>query len=505
MPATLTRMRNASGSGYGRLSLDRWIALGIPICCVLLGYLTSRGYGASALAVVATILALDFLFRSGKAVLAGVVLVTTLSGIPLLNTQALHAHGTFQAIDVCVIAVIVIGAYGLLQSKSRISPFWRSTLAISSLGLTLVWIQSVIHGVNQGAPLLSAMLYGRDFLFFALLLPVAPYILSSRREVTRLVVTLAVLTTCFSLALIAASIHLVPSSLPNAYLAHTEGSILRIYTRMGDLIPLGFTCSLGYLLVGPRRYRKAAATILIVCTVAVMLLLTRALYLGLIVGILACAVTWAMGHSRFSVYMRKRMVLLVGVLCLGIALTVVESAVVGDSVLQGIFSRFGTGIENLQGQGGGGTVQLREHVASFELQLLGGQWLFGLGFLPPSVLFINALPNGSIRDVDLGLLQAVMTMGVVGTVFIYLPVVATTVKLARPLVKVTGQFEWLRLGIYVWLVSVLVGSLTLQTLFSETGLLLTAVVLGVAIRVSTLESVPPASMTPDAEEVQAQV
>jgi hypothetical protein len=396
-------------------------------------------------------------------------------------------HGAFQASDVWVIALMGIGVYGFFQSESRISPIWRWTLAVSSLGLTLAWAQAVVHGLDQRVPLLSAMLFGREFLFFALLLPVAPYILSSRREITRFVVTLDVLVTFFSAAMIAASVHLIPSSFVNAYQVHTDGPTVRIYTKMQELIALGFTCALGYRLLGARRYRAAATTALIVCAGAVILLLTRALYIGLIAGIVACALTWGTGYSRPSSYVRKRMALIVvGMLIIGVGLVVFAPSVLDSSALQAISSRFTAGLENLQGQGTG-TVQLREHLASFELRLLGGHWPFGLGFLPPSVYYVASLPSGDIMDVDLGVLQAVITMGVIGAVFIYLPVLMTTIKLTRPLIKAGGQFQWLRLGIYIWLVSVLVSSLTLDTLFSETGIILTTLVLGVAIRVDTLE------------------
>jgi hypothetical protein len=467
--------------------LDWGIALGVSACCGAAGYLVSLGYGFDAIAAAAGLTALYLLLRGGKGTCAAVVLVAALSGIPELNIQSLNAHGSFQATDVCVIAVIALGLHGLLRRERRIPRSWRVMLGVASVGLTLAWSQAVLHGVDKAVPLKSALLFGRDFLFFAILLPLAPYILSSRKEITRFVVALAILTTVFSLVLIAASCHLVSPSAANAYQTHTDGSTIRIYTRMQDLVALGFACSFGYVLIGRRRYRRMATISLTVCIAAVILLLTRAVYIGLIVGVVAAAVTWGAGYTRPSAFVRKRLgVIVAALLVVGFAVMVFVPSLLDSAVLQAIVKRFGEGVENLQGQKAG-TLQQRENLASFELQLLGGKWLFGLGFLPPSVFYFASLPSGSIRDVDLGPLQAVMTMGVAGAAFIYLPVVATVARIARPLGKVGGRLEWLRLGLYVWLVSLVAGSITLGTLFTETGSLLAAVALGFAIRVDVLE------------------
>jgi hypothetical protein len=470
-----------------RWLLARSVLLGIPASCALLGYVSSRGDGLVALAVVAGAIALYALVRGGRAVVAGVIVVAALSGIPVLNIQNLNIHGSFQATDICAIALIAMGLRGLYQSSQRMPASWRLLLAASSIGLTIAWAQAVIHAADHGASLKSAALFGRDFLFFAILLPLAPYIVSSRREINRFVVTLAVLTTIFSCTLIAASVHLVPTSIANAYLVHTVGSFARVYTRMQDLIALGFACSLGFVVLGGRRHRFAGVMMLLACTVAVILMFTRALYIGLIAGVVVGVLIWGVGYSRPSAAVRKRMTMIViGIVLIVVALVAFDPSLFESAALQAIVKRFSAGVENIQGQGAG-TLELRERLATLELQLLGGHWLFGLGFLPPSVFYVPELPLGSIRDVDLGLLQAVVTMGIVGTVFVFVPVLATAMRLARPLRRAAGQLEWLRLGVFVWLVSVIASSLTLDTLFGETGSLLSAVVIGVAARAHTIE------------------
>jgi hypothetical protein len=130
-------------------------------------------------------------------------------------------------------------------------------------------------------------------------------------------------------------------------------------------------------------------------------------------------------------------------------------------------------------------VAYRQNVSSLMLHVLGSQWVLGLGFLHPAVVYFPQLPNGSIRNNDLGLFNSLMTMGVVGTVLVYVPVLIALGDVF-PRGALDGERDWLRLGGMIWLISVIAGSLTLVTLFSPNGLVLTAVLLGVIFRKSQL-------------------
>jgi hypothetical protein len=107
------------------------------------------------------------------------------------------------------------------------------------------------------------------------------------------------------------------------------------------------------------------------------------------------------------------------------------------------------------------------------------------------------LPEGSIQDADVGVLNAVMTMGVVGAALVCIPVVLTLAScLRRSSGQWDGQYAWLRYGGAVWIVATLVSSVTLVTLFSTSGLALTAVFVTVLAHPSvsgTLETSDAAS------------
>jgi hypothetical protein len=75
-----------------------------------------------------------------------------------------------------------------------------------------------------------------------------------------------------------------------------------------------------------------------------------------------------------------------------------------------------------------------------------------------------------------------MTMGVLGTLLLYAPLLASLAVLFRGRCRSHGHDRWLRFGVAAWLVAVLVSSVTLVTLFSVSGLTLTAALLGIGLR-----------------------
>jgi hypothetical protein len=118
------------------------------------------------------------------------------------------------------------------------------------------------------------------------------------------------------------------------------------------------------------------------------------------------------------------------------------------------------------------------------LHLLGQDWPIGLGFIHPSAHPYPNLPGGSIRNSDLGVLNVLMTMGAVGAILLYLPLLLMLRALTRaaPVPESVGD-EWLRLGATIWVIGTIASSITLVDLFSFGGLEVTACMLAVATSV----------------------
>jgi hypothetical protein len=129
-------------------------------------------------------------------------------------------------------------------------------------------------------------------------------------------------------------------------------------------------------------------------------------------------------------------------------------------------------------------------------QRLGGHALLGLGFIDPRDQYDPSLPYGSIRNSDVGILNVVMTMGVVGAVLYYLPLLTVGVALAiRGWRGCSNTIAWIGLGSFAWCVTAAVTSPTLVTLFSPTGVVSAAAMLGLGL-VVVLEARPGAQRQP---------
>jgi hypothetical protein len=249
---------------------------------------------------------------------------------------------------------------------------------------------------------------------------------------------------------------------------------------MTDLVTLALGLSIGALILKPswpeRRFVLPLATLLLIST---LVQLTRARWIGLALGTIFVLVwLFAYGEPGRTASVRRRIA--------GAAFALVGLALLLTLVLPGLTSggaigeRLGSVVEDLQS--GGGTVGVRLVFVHELLRYLGGQWLTGLGFIPPYSRFFFGLPFGSIRNPDVGVLNAVMTMGVIGALLIYVPVAATLVDCLKRLRVVDPDRAWLVAGGAIWIIATMVSSVTLITLFSTSGLALTAVAIIVLLQ-----------------------
>jgi O-antigen ligase/polysaccharide polymerase Wzy-like membrane protein len=487
-PESTMAQRQAEIYIHSRTGVRRDIAVngavvGLGLLAVVMGWLVASGHLLIALLpCVALPIALVVAWL-GPAAIAGIILLLALDGVPGVNLASFDVHGSFEAVDICALALILLAAARyFLGARDKVDQRSRQ-LAVWSALFVAVWMLAFFKGLDRGVPALKAALFGRDFLFFALLVPMAKALVKNERELTRLVAVVGTMTTIYALGEIATSLRLINPSIINVKHTLAVGPFTRVYGSMNDLVALGFCCALAYALLNSGKRARWAATVAAVCGVAVILQLTRALYVGLVAGMVLAFILWATGRSRRS-RLRRRLLWTVSAIVVLSAVTVfVAPQVLSSSSVQTITNRVNEGISDVGSSSQkvpGNTVAYRQNVSSLMLQVLGSHWVFGLGFLHPSAVYFPQLPNGSIRNNDLGLFNGLMTMGVIGDILIYVPVLmALRCVLPR---QAPGARDWLRLGGMIWIVSVIVGSLTLVTLFSPTGLILMAVLLGIVFR-----------------------
>ncbi len=448
----------------------------------LLGLLLSLGWSIAAghaklFGLAAAAAALCALAITQRGAFIGLMLLVAMNGVPYFEaSRTVVSKYTFE--DAAIFGLILAAASWLLAGQSDHRPS-RAARTVSRAGVALLLWWMLIVGrsvVSDGVSLTHAASFGRDFGFFAALLALLPHVRLRERDIGVLLSVLLVGVLLFAGGqILTATGKGNPGSLIHYRYRLDESGVTRVYANMTDLVTAGLAVSLAAcLLARGRAVRLIAAPTAIVLTASTVLQLTRARWLGVVVG-LVLATLWLIfsDRSRTSAILRRRSALAVAALVLSALVVLVAAPGVFSSgtVIHRLLSIF----EDIQGNG---TVATREQVSSKLTEYLGEKWPAGLGFVPPSSHYFVGLPEGSIRDSDVGVLNAVMTMGVIGAVLVYLPVLtALGFCLRRNVHQRLSSFGWLRFAGAIWLVSTLFTSVTLVTLFSPAGLAMSAVII----------------------------
>lgn len=418
----------------------------------------------------------------------GVLVLAAMNGLPIVNTAhaAVH-HIAIQ--DVICLALIATALVWTLISGATPT---RVGAILSRCGVALlVWcVLVVVHTWADGqAPVLGAIRFGRDFLYFGALLIVLPRVALRERDIEVLLMVLAAGVCVFAVGQIVTVEGLAnPTWLVHAGATAKNLGLTRIYAEMTDLVTAGVAFAIAAVVLLRGRAQTRAIPIAVLLTISLALQLTRARWISMIVSVVLVSVWLGLqADRRIAVILRRRLAVAVGIVAVAIIIlvTVGGGVVSTGPILQRILSIFtDLGAST-------GTVSIRQHVASQMTSLLGGHWLAGLGLTPPSVHYYPQFPAGSIRDPDLGVLNAVMTIGVVGAALIYLPLLVALVHcMRRARTRIRGRVPWLNYGGQIWIVATITSSITLVTLFSPSGLALSAVILTILSHASVTGADP---------------
>jgi hypothetical protein len=448
------------------------------------GWLVTRsGVGTVLVVAAAGAFALAALAWVQRGVLLGVLVLAVMNGIPFLNTST-HVTGKVQLSDVAAILLIGVAAIWSVTDGNTVG---RTVLArrVSYAGLALVlwWLITLARTlIDAHVPFTGAVGFGRDFLYFGVLLAILPRLSCGPRDIGALLATLTVGVCIFAAGQIGVALGLGQfTAVVHSDLTVQAFGLTRVYSDMTDLANLGLAVAVGASLIARRAVvRRLARPVALLLLVSVAVQLTRARWIGLTIGfLLVTAFVMASRNTDLAGRLRRRVGALLGVgaAAVGVALLLAPSLIANNALLGRLVSTL-TDLES-----GSGSVAVRQSVARAMIALLGGRWPVGLGFIPPATHFFADLPLGSLRDPDLGVLNAVMTMGVVGAGVLYFAVIVTACGALRMLVRPrVSDDEWLRYGGAVWLVAALVSSITLVTLFSVSGLVLTSVVIFILVQ-----------------------
>jgi O-Antigen ligase len=471
-------------------------ALTLLLVCVLTGWLSVR-YGGKAIAVSFAVVGTAALVRARAfGVLLGLALLVDLNGLPGVNVNP-GGMNIARLQDASAVLLLASVAYVVVSGKVT----WRTPLQRSLYlcsGVLAGWwlITWAKTGVLDGVPPTLGAKFARDFLYFALTLPFLCDVFVTYPRLRRQVLwTAGAGAFIYAVAQIAQSGgHVALNFILHPQLTAVVQGTTRVYSPMNSLVRAGFALSCGALILGSsRRLRRRGIVGALVFGTAMMLQLTRAAYFGAAVGFVLAGAIWWFRRGPIRGIARKRLIvvplLAAVVLALGATVSSTER-----HALSTVATRALAGLSDVNNASG--TFGYRVSVSRQMLQLLGQKWPIGLGFIHPSAHPYPTLPAGSIRNSDVGVLNVLMTMGAVGAILLYLPMllVLRTLTRAASAPEAVGE-EWLRLGATIWIIGTIASSITLVDLFSLGGLEVTALMLAVATSVVASRASPEPAWT----------
>lgn len=465
--------------------VGRPVAIVATLCAAVgCAWLTVHGFFTPLFVVIAVgvlAAARPNVVGAHRGILLGLLVLGAENGLPFVDTARHYLFG-YAIANYMVLALIVLLAIRIPRAQRR--PGLAALSIVTSLFVAW-WLITLWH--SGGEPLSAAASFGRDFLVFALLATLFPMGLAGRRESIEMVATVCAGALAYSVGEIAITV----THHPFAWLVHpvairiSDVGLRRVYAFMSDSSVLLFCLALGAALLGStRRLRRTGGLIAVISGAAIILQQTRAFYVTVPVALILVLTWWIMFAPTGATWLARRVIAMTFTAATFVGIL----AIVAPSVLTtyaGLpFSRLGGALTQLSTNTG--NLSYRFHTAHNLLALLNGsalKWSIGLGFLDPKYHHFVGLPLGTIRNSDLGVVDGIMLVGLVGIALTYLVVL---IPLRELFVETRSQQldrdrAWLVFGMMVWFVQVLLASYNLSTLWEQAGQVLTAMVVGVAL------------------------
>jgi hypothetical protein len=247
---------------------------------VALGYVVTTSHGPELLLALAVAIGFVALALWNRAVTVAVLLLAILNGFPFVDFESFVAPGSFRPNDLFVL--ILIACLAIWSVRNPVRPVPRYVVlarwwAAAFLGWWLITL--VRSSFDDTVPLLQASLFGRDFLYFGLLVPALVGVGWKRDELLLMARVLGAATIVFALAAIASTLGIADLTFvthPNLT-ASFEG-LTRLYAPMNDLVVLAFAAGIGLALLGRDvRMQRFGWGLALVMGVEFALQLTRAM------------------------------------------------------------------------------------------------------------------------------------------------------------------------------------------------------------------------------------
>ncbi len=486
-------------SSTRRVVLATSVVASSSLAVLALGLVATRSDSPKLTAILLTAALFAWCLVKRPGVALGLLVLGVQNGLPFLNTATTYIH-RYALDDYVAVTLVVLMACPCLLGLPHPTQAARR-LALVGACLVVWWVVVVTR--SNGEPVSAAVSTGRNFLLFALLLVFFSVALTRRRTIVDALATICVGALLYSVAQTAVTV----TANPLTTLIHPVATITsdvgleRVYAFMSDSAVLLWCLAVGAaLLANKRLVRRLGVAGALISSVGIILQQTRAVYLTLPLALLltlGAALIWVpTARTRLT---RRAIGGVIGTALLIAVLSAAAPHLVATYGAKPLsrLSTVGTEFSSATGN-----IGYRINLGNTLLALLGGNgwhWLAGLGFLDPKYHYFAGLPLGSLRNSDVGLVDALVQVGIIGVGLIYLAVALPLHRMAlvaRAWRDRPPDSAWLFFGLFCWLIQVLIASYTLQTLWQEQGQVLVALVAGSALGLAVQDPVALAVRSP---------
>ncbi len=355
--------------------------------------------------------------------LVGLLVLAAVNALPGPNVETFAVVRAVHLSDVMVLLLALVLAWVAITGEHRARSGLRpraGRCGPARLTLLGLWLAAGIRvWVSHAIPLSNALFWGRAYLFLAILPPLFVRALSVPRVRSAALAAGAVgiCVTALAQVVTITSGHQISLFVHVTQLGDVQG-LIRLYSGADWLVPAGVPFGVSLVLLARTRALRVAGGVVLVFTLAAFAVeLTRALYVGMVVGIALTSALWlAMGDPVGRIGRRRGLQVAAVLVAMGAALVLFKPAVVTSSAVNGVVIRATSVFADLSANGSLQDPDLAaRRVERADLTgYLGRSWPLGKGFLDPSYYYVPQVVGGSIQNPDVGYLSAVMTIGVVG-------------------------------------------------------------------------------------------
>jgi hypothetical protein len=456
----------------------------VVLCSVSAGLVVGRltaAFPSSAFAVGAAVAAAALVITASRrpGLGLGLWVIAAANAIPFVDLNQLNVVGAFKLQD--GLMVVLAAAAALSWTRDPPDPAQRRVVTPMALALfalatwwTLTWFRTV---ATEHVTVVLAALFGRDLLYPTIAAVCAAVMIRGLASLrTAVNVSVAGLTIWAFGYLVTVTLHVGSGAVfamsglavmgPGVYRGYGEGNIIAMcvaFVAMWGAFTLRGKLAVGY---------GVSAVIL---TTQVAAALTRANYVGLLVGLIVtiALATFGRSYQRMLSHVTRRVVqVLVALAGGGLIYAILSSAGLKQSESVGFLAGRVSSLYGVLFGGSStsvGTWNERVQWAQQTLAVIGHQWFWGLGFLHPAARPFPQLVDGTLRNSHLGVLDSVAPYGVLGVALALVLPILMLVMAARPRVPDTlGREEkGIVLGVAGIVVAGLASMATMTTLFTS--------------------------------------